>query len=48
MADLKRILSGREAFYAKADLTWDTSGKSLEESFLGLRDQVRKAAGALV
>ena len=25
MADLKRILAGREAFYAKADLTWVTS-----------------------
>ncbi|WP_019939358.1 helix-turn-helix transcriptional regulator [Bordetella sp. FB-8] len=48
MADLKRILSGREAFYAKADLTWNTSGRSLDESFVGLRDQVRKAAGALV
>ena len=47
MADLKRILSGREAFYAKADLTWNTSGLSLEASFAGLRDQVRKAASAL-
>ena len=47
MADLKRILAGREAFYAKADLTWSTSGKPLEECFAGLRDQVRKAAGLL-
>jgi len=45
MADLKRILAGREAFYAKADLTWDTSGLQLQECFAGLRTQVRKAAG---
>jgi XRE family aerobic/anaerobic benzoate catabolism transcriptional regulator len=48
MSDLKRILAGREAFYAKADLTWNTSGKSLEESFAGLRAEVRKAAGLSV
>ncbi len=28
MDDLKRILAGREALYAKADLTVDTGGKS--------------------
>ena len=31
MDDLKRILAGREPFYAKADLTFDTSGKPLAE-----------------
>ena len=37
MEDLKRILAGREAFYAKADLTFDTSGRSLADAFLALR-----------
>lgn len=45
MADLKRILAGREAFYAKADLTWNTSHMDLAECFAGLRAQVRKAGG---
>ncbi|KAG0905796.1 hypothetical protein G6F31_021894 [Rhizopus arrhizus] len=45
MADLKRILAGREAFYAKADLTWVTSNLEVQESFAGLRTQVRKACG---
>jgi XRE family transcriptional regulator, aerobic/anaerobic benzoate catabolism transcriptional regulator len=37
MADLKRILAGREAFYAKADVRFDTSGKPLAETYLELR-----------
>ena len=37
MADLKRILAGREEFYAKADLPFDTSGKPLAETYLELR-----------
>jgi XRE family aerobic/anaerobic benzoate catabolism transcriptional regulator len=41
MEDLKRILDGRAAFYAKADMTFDTSDQSLDESFLALRNQVR-------
>ena len=32
MADLRRILTGRAAFYAKADAALDTSGKSEDES----------------
>lgn len=36
MEDLKMILAGRSAFYAKADLVFDTSGKSVAESFAGL------------
>lgn len=32
MADLERILSGREPFYSKADVTVDTSGHPVEES----------------
>ena len=33
MDDLRRILSGRAAFYSKADLSVDTSGHDLAESF---------------
>ena len=33
MDDLKRILEGRAAFYAKADLALDTSAQDLEQSF---------------
>ena len=38
MDDLRRILAGRAAFYAKADLALDTSGQALDESFAALRD----------
>lgn len=44
MADLKRILAGREAFYAKADLTLDTAGKTLPESCLALRAAIMRVA----
>jgi XRE family aerobic/anaerobic benzoate catabolism transcriptional regulator len=47
MEDLKRILAGRAAFYAKADLSYNTSGHSLEASFAGLRAAVRHAAGLM-
>ncbi|CAN1515030.1 helix-turn-helix transcriptional regulator [Limnohabitans sp. B9-3] len=43
LEDLKRILEGRSAFYAKADLTFDTSAQPLDDSFLALRTQVRQA-----
>ena len=42
MADLGRILAGREAFYAKADLAFDTSGKTLAESYLALRTAIKR------
>ena len=41
MDDLRRILTGRAAFYSKADLRVDTSGQTLEHSFQALREQVR-------
>ena len=41
LEDLKRILEGRSAFYAKADISFDTSAQPLEESFQALRAQVR-------
>lgn len=36
MEDLKRILSGRAAFYGKADVAFDTTGKSPDECFEAL------------
>ncbi len=36
MADLRRILTGRAAFYAKADAALDTSGKTEDESLRAL------------
>ncbi|HOB67836.1 helix-turn-helix transcriptional regulator [Ottowia sp.] len=46
MEDLKRILAGRSAFYAKADLRLNTSDHGSEEqSFRALRQQVREAIG---
>lgn len=41
MADLRRILAVREAFYAKADLAFDTSGKSLLNAQAELLTAVR-------
>ena len=43
LEDLKRILDGRSAFYAKADMSFDTSAQPLEDSFQSLRAQVRAA-----
>jgi len=38
MEDLKRILGERGEFYSLADMTFDTSGKTLGESYLSLRE----------
>jgi XRE family transcriptional regulator, aerobic/anaerobic benzoate catabolism transcriptional regulator len=43
MDDLRRILAGRTPFYAKADVAFDTSGKTLEQSFAGLRQTIDRA-----
>ena len=43
LEDLKRILDGRSAFYAKADMVFDTSAQPLEESFIEFRRQIRGA-----
>ncbi|MET3465841.1 helix-turn-helix transcriptional regulator [Variovorax atrisoli] len=43
MEDLRRILNGRAAFYSKADLSVDTSGKTLPQSFQALRAAVRQS-----
>ena len=43
MEDLKRILAGRAAFYSKAEFRIDTSAQPLEETFVLLRETVRRA-----
>jgi XRE family aerobic/anaerobic benzoate catabolism transcriptional regulator len=43
MQDLKSILAGRAAFYAKADLALDTSVQPLAATFAALRSMVRNA-----
>jgi XRE family aerobic/anaerobic benzoate catabolism transcriptional regulator len=43
MADLKRILEGREPFYQQADLTLDTSGLSEPQTVAALGAMIAKA-----
>ena len=43
LEDLKRILDGRSAFYAKADMVFDTSVRPLDKSFIEFRIQIRSA-----
>ena len=43
MEDLKGILAGRAAFYAKAQLKLNTSAQPLDATFLALRTLVRQA-----
>ncbi|MEJ8853410.1 helix-turn-helix transcriptional regulator [Variovorax robiniae] len=43
MDDLRRILAGRAAFYSKADMVVDTSGRDLAQSFQALRAAVRES-----
>ena len=45
MADLKGILAGRAAFYAKSEFRLDTSAAPLEPTFVALRSMVREAIG---
>ena len=42
MEDLKRILEGRSAFYSKADLAINTSGRTEDQAFAALRSSVRQ------
>lgn len=44
MEDLKRILAGRREFYAKADLTLDTSGTTVSKTFASLLKQLARAS----
>jgi XRE family aerobic/anaerobic benzoate catabolism transcriptional regulator len=48
LEDLKSILVGRAAFYAKAEFRLDTSAQALEPTFAALRAMVREALGAEV
>jgi XRE family aerobic/anaerobic benzoate catabolism transcriptional regulator len=43
MEDLRTILAGRAPFYAKAELTVDTSAQPVEDTFEALRREVRQA-----
>ena len=45
MDDLRRILAGRTAFYAKADARYDTQGQTLAQSFEGLLARVHALPG---
>lgn len=45
MEDLKRILEGRSAFYSKADMTINTSGRTEDQAFEALRSSVRLHLG---
>jgi XRE family aerobic/anaerobic benzoate catabolism transcriptional regulator len=45
MDDLRRILAGREAFYARADATCTTGGRTLAEAYGGLRAAVDALLG---
>jgi len=45
MEDLRRILEAREPFYRKADLHLDTSGESVEQSFLKLKQALQSEIG---
>ncbi len=43
MGDLRTILAGREAFYAKAEFSLDTSAQALQPTFVALRNLAREA-----
>lgn len=45
MEDLRTILAGRAAFYSKAELRIDTSAQPLPETFVLVRDAVKRALG---
>ncbi len=45
MEDLKRILEGRAAFYSKADMAINTSGRTEDQAFEALRTSVRQHLG---
>ncbi|MDH5537954.1 MAG: helix-turn-helix transcriptional regulator [Rhizobacter sp.] len=47
MQDLKSILAGRAAFYAKAEFRLDTSAQPLADTYSALRELVRSALGPL-
>jgi XRE family aerobic/anaerobic benzoate catabolism transcriptional regulator len=44
MADLQRILEGRERLYGQADFLVDTAGRTVEQSLRDLKRAVKAAA----
>ena len=46
MDDLKRILAGRAELYGRADMTFDTSDRTLADAYLQLRDRIAARLGA--
>ena len=44
-AEPERILAGRAAFYGKADMSFDTSGRSREAAYAAFRQALRGALG---
>ncbi|MCC8395936.1 helix-turn-helix transcriptional regulator [Paraburkholderia sp. MMS20-SJTR3] len=46
MDDLKRILAGRGELYGRADMSFDTSDKTLADAYLQLRDRIAAHLGA--
>ncbi|WP_322102732.1 helix-turn-helix transcriptional regulator [Paraburkholderia sp. J41] len=46
MDDLKRILAGRAELYGRADMTFDTSERTLADTYLQLRDRLAARLGA--
>ena len=48
MEDLKRILAGRSAFYAKADLTLDTGGTTVSNAFAALLKRLPRTSSRKV
>lgn len=45
MEDLRRILDGRDALYAQADVTIDTAGRSVEQGYAALAAAITDASG---
>jgi XRE family transcriptional regulator, aerobic/anaerobic benzoate catabolism transcriptional regulator len=48
MEDLKRILAGRSELYGRADMSYDTSEKTLADTYLQLRDRLAARLAAEV
>ncbi|WP_321900916.1 helix-turn-helix transcriptional regulator [Paraburkholderia tropica] len=46
MDDLKRILAGRAELYGRADMSFDTSERTLADAYLQLRDRLAARLGA--
>ena len=45
ISDLRTILASRSAHYDRADISYDTSGKTLAECYIGMRDLILTSTG---